>query len=460
MRRLAAWSLAAATGLVIWSAVVEPRFVRLRRVEIPVPGLPAAFDGYRILHLSDFEADGIGTRERQVASISARERPDLIAVTGDLVRKALGTQRAEAVFREVAGLLGSMPAPDGVWFVQGHGESATRRQEAVLRAALEEAGVRGLWDETRSVGRHGASLAMAGVRIHDYGARADWVSGAPGSFTQGPCRRPGYLELPPARGEAARDYEVTGRLRFTSPEDWIGIMVHSNMGAGRDEAYLVLRRDHVPFLGMGARGTDYGESSVKWPRAVGPGRWHAFRVRVETHPDEVRVRARSWQEGDREPAGWDVDSIDRSATRIATGAPGFYAEGPGVKQLADVAVSGYTAGGAWRQPAGNDILRQLRQSAGSGSPMILLSHDPDIFPDAAGLGIQLTLAGHTQGGQVRIPWVGPLVTDTHLGRRFADGLVSLPGGLMFVTRGIGTTRIPIRFLCPPEAVLLTLRTAA
>lgn len=92
--------------------------------------------------------------------------------------------------------------------------------------------------------------------------------------------------------------------------------------------------------------------------------------------------------------------------------------------------------------------------------MILLSHDPDIFPDAAGLGIQLTLAGHTQGGQIQLPFIGPLVTDTHLGRHFADGLVSLPGGQMYVTRGIGTTRIPVRFLCPPEAALLTLRAAS
>jgi predicted MPP superfamily phosphohydrolase len=180
-------------------------------------------------------------------------------------------------------------------------------------------------------------------------------------------------------------------------------------------------------------------------------------VRVETTSDAVRVRARSWEEGDREPDGWDVDSVDRSSSRIPAGAPGLYAEGPGVKQFAELSVSGYAAAGDWREPAGNDILRALRQSAGAGTPMILLSHDPDIFPDAAGLGIQLTLAGHTQGGQIQLPGLGPLITDTHLGRRFADGLVKLPGGQMFVTRGIGTTRIPVRFLCPPEASLISLK---
>ena len=88
--------------------------------------------------------------------------------------------------------------------------------------------------------------------------------------------------------------------------------------------------------------------------------------------------------------------------------------------------------------------------------MVLLTHTPDLFPDAAELGVDLVLAGHTQGGQVRLPWLGAIVTDTRLGRAFASGLFRRGGTHLFVTRGIGTSRLPVRFLSPPEAAVISL----
>ncbi len=71
--------------------------------------------------------------------------------------------------------------------------------------------------------------------------------------------------------------------------------------------------------------------------------------------------------------------------------------------------------------------------------------------------VTLTLAGHTQGGQVRLPVVGTPVVPSRYGRRYAAGLVVEGGKRLFVTPGLGTSILPVRFRVPPEISLLTLQ---
>jgi len=88
---------------------------------------------------------------------------------------------------------------------------------------------------------------------------------------------------------------------------------------------------------------------------------------------------------------------------------------------------------------------------------IALTHSPDAAPELAALGWDLIVAGHTHGGQVRLPLVGALVTNSHLPRRLASGLFRLGPAVVHVSPGLGTSRYaPFRFLCRPEATLLEL----
>ncbi len=66
------------------------------------------------------------------------------------------------------------------------------------------------------------------------------------------------------------------------------------------------------------------------------------------------------------------------------------------------------------------------------------------------------LAGHTHGGQIRIPLVGPLVAPSHYGSEFASGVFYLKPTLMHVSRGLSGVH-PFRWFCPPEISILTLR---
>jgi len=87
---------------------------------------------------------------------------------------------------------------------------------------------------------------------------------------------------------------------------------------------------------------------------------------------------------------------------------------------------------------------------------IFLYHTPDLAPDAAELGVDLMLSGHTHGGQVRIPGYGALFTSSLYGKAFEMGRYEQAGLTLYVTRGLGLegSGMPrIRVGCPPEIVL-------
>ncbi len=91
----------------------------------------------------------------------------------------------------------------------------------------------------------------------------------------------------------------------------------------------------------------------------------------------------------------------------------------------------------------------------TADPVILLAHEPDIFP-AIPERVSLTLAGHTHGGQIRLPLVPPFWAPSAYGARFAYGHIVEQGRHMIVSGGLGTSIIPARLGVPPEIVRVDL----
>jgi len=86
---------------------------------------------------------------------------------------------------------------------------------------------------------------------------------------------------------------------------------------------------------------------------------------------------------------------------------------------------------------------------------ILLAHSPEIIDKAASAGIHLVLCGHTHGGQVVIPLLGPLFLPVRPEyRKYSSGLFRVDNTYLYVNRGLGTSILPIRFLCPPEITVV------
>lgn len=92
----------------------------------------------------------------------------------------------------------------------------------------------------------------------------------------------------------------------------------------------------------------------------------------------------------------------------------------------------------------------------SGRPVVLVSHNPDVFPSVPS-GVVLTLAGHTHAAQIVPPVVGPIVSVSRYGQRYRYGMVVEKGRRMIVSSGLGG--LPLRWNAAPEIVLVTLRPA-
>ena len=90
---------------------------------------------------------------------------------------------------------------------------------------------------------------------------------------------------------------------------------------------------------------------------------------------------------------------------------------------------------------------------------ILLVHEPDYADYVARRAVDLQLSGHSHGGQVRIPLLGPVYLP-ELGRKYVWGLYQVAGLTLYTNPGLGTLGVPVRWNCPPEITFLTLRRAA
>jgi predicted MPP superfamily phosphohydrolase len=110
-------------------------------------------------------------------------------------------------------------------------------------------------------------------------------------------------------------------------------------------------------------------------------------------------------------------------------------------------------------------LQRIESLVRHDMPNILLSHNPNSFPRAAELGIDLSLAGHTHGGQVKFEIVDHTISPARLITDYVAGLYRRPmnngnsrkDAFLYVNRGLGTFGFPVRLGVPPEITLLTLR---
>ena len=102
---------------------------------------------------------------------------------------------------------------------------------------------------------------------------------------------------------------------------------------------------------------------------------------------------------------------------------------------------------AW--PEGQALLKALSPD----KPAVIVTHDPAHFANVPA-GPFLTLAGHTHGGQIRLPGIGVLMNASVAPMHWTHGLVAEDGRHMIVTAGLGTSGVPLRIGVPPEFVVI------
>jgi predicted MPP superfamily phosphohydrolase len=129
---------------------------------------------------------------------------------------------------------------------------------------------------------------------------------------------------------------------------------------------------------------------------------------------------------------------------------------PGLEDEAAPAGAGLWAAGVGDHRIRGAHVDRALADVTEGEPVLLLSHDPDVFPHVPAR-VALTLSGHTHGGQVGIPYLRRPFVPSFYGERYVQGHVVEDGRHLYVTSGLGTSGIPVRLLRPPEVVILTLR---
>jgi predicted MPP superfamily phosphohydrolase len=156
-------------GGALYGTELEPDWLKLERITVPLPGLPPAFDGYRIAQLSDIHV-GPGTAPsaiRKAVRMALDLQPDLIVVTGDLVTGRVDRQALHGYLTSLAGA-----APDGIWAIMGNHDYWSYVK--TVREVLDSAGIPELRNAHTIIERDGQALWLAGVddimeRHHDLG---------------------------------------------------------------------------------------------------------------------------------------------------------------------------------------------------------------------------------------------------------------------------------------------------
>jgi len=112
----------------------------------------------------------------------------------------------------------------------------------------------------------------------------------------------------------------------------------------------------------------------------------------------------------------------------------------------------------------NDVLsytadvRKTLRPVPADEPVVMLVHEPDFADVVSRFAVDLQISGHSHGGQVRLPFLPPLYLPS-LARKYVWGLYQVGDLALYTNAGLGTVNLPVRWNCPPEITLLTLRRA-
>jgi len=144
-----------------------------------------------------------------------------------------------------------------------------------------------------------------------------------------------------------------------------------------------------------------------------------------------------------------IPVYENDAKRLAKGGRAFWLAGLG-DQLAFRRLARSRA----RAATGVDDLPGTMAKISDNAPVLLMAHEPDIFPKVSRR-VAVTFSGHTHGGQVALAGFAPIVPSRY-GRRFAYGHIVEEGRHLIVSGGLGCSGMPLRFGVPPEIVLVEL----
>lgn len=465
----------------------EPR-VLLFRDTVPI-GMSAP--RIRVAHLSDLHIRGEMTLHDRLLEEIAKAVPDLIVISGDLIKDVPGAQFEDHA-RVLAAFISRLRRIAPVYAVQGHSE-----HQGELVSRLDEAGLEWLSNEGRLIGPGGSVLLLGLNQQVGYDHLA-WKYPSPFQFVtvdgarhygakRGEPYRNFYSHYDPApRGLADAGgplswsgYEVTCDAWIDNEEAGVGLAVHSRYVLGEDRLIEISRDGSRWNLDEGAFGMFTHGSAMTGRTSTGvrpePKRWYRIKVRTDVEPDRLVVRSKVWPVDEVEPKEWQAVGENRTRLRPIAGTVGLWASGGGTTAYRNLRVVDHSGKVLLDEPLtqprgfragarGTRIEMALARSPETApdTPVVVLSHVPDVVREASRRGLAAVLAGHTHGGQVRLPLFGALTTRSSLGPYYDQGRFDFAAPnargttTLYINPGIGMSVLPVRFWCPPKWAMVEL----
>ncbi len=475
--------LVSACAFFFYAYFIERFHLQVEYVTLPSEKFPADFPGLRLVHISDLHLKTLTDYERKIAEQVNALHPDVILVTGDFFKHRDDFEGENARTRlperidEIRTFLSLLQAPYGVYLSRGNNDFSNDKEVSdIFLDAMHNDNVTVLVNSASTIERYGRRIHLLGV---DYPGFSRWeanefaVRGDSTNFYLSSwfSFKNSYSHvLVGENRDQWSNYTFTGRFCQANPdESGIGLTFYSQFDKGYDRYYRVRRLSGWQKFVLSPHGVKQLDGLTTFDFTVQKNTWYNFKVSCGAVETGNRMQVKMWRQGDTEPQEWQADAVDTTA-RCAGGTIGLWSHGKNRNFFDDLCVQtangdtlffdNFQDGDAFGWVDFNfegKAVPWLKKSIPDSDFTILLAHAPDIVPWAASAGIDLQLCGHTHGGQIKIPVIGPVVVGTKMGRKYHEGIFQFDKTTLYINRGLGTVMLPLRFLSRPEITVIDLR---
>ena len=473
--------------LFVYAHFYETHHLKIETLELTSSKFSRDFQGLNIVHISDLHLKNLSRYEARVVRQINNLHPDIIAITGDFFHSARMFEHPQSpefksVLKNISIFVASMRAKKGVYIVRGNNDFSNDKEASnIFIERMRALGVNVLTNSKTMLHKENENVCLLGVDYPEFSKeqRADFYVNEIGGekFLQSNAsEKNSYSHFFVDKKETSwQNFMYTGKMRLTNVKQGaIGVTFYSQFNNGLDKFYRLRRTAGHPSFHFSPHGTRLTGNHLDTGIIPEENMWYCFKIQIATNSAGVRMRAKVWQDGKPEPAEWQATAFDDSPSRLESGTVGVWSAKRGKHQFDDLVVVSavgdtilnekFETTQKGHDPANwvdfnysYEAIPILMQDVPDSCYSILLAHSPDYVKFAEPYHVDLVLSGHTHGGQIRLPFIGPLAVRIALGRKYAQGLHRFGNTSLYVTRGIGTALVPMRFLCPPEITLIKLR---
>jgi len=447
--------------------VIEINRIRIERREFRVPKIGKILDGVNCLQLSDLHIKAYGRRERRVVQLVERERPDVIFITGDMLVNYTDD------YSGCLETLNKLSAGSGIYAVFGNAEHtfSSARLLADFEKALTAIGITVLNNKSVAIGFKGKTLYLVGVDdpfflFDDFDQAVSDVPAAAAAillahspdilFPRSDALVVNLLDSP-SQKHHSKEWGWEDSTRF-GPDDGTVGFAHD----GRQVIRVQSRQDGVSLDTILLCPDERLNDALRRRTTADIDRMLTSEDRQKTYPDLIMIPAAAvdfvriygkWKKK-RDPSALSGFCLaDLPPQRVwhyqPLIQPDHYLEAE-FSARKDVKYRVWVRLKAYRgDPLHDSVYVQFSDSVDTGGrPRYRIGRPAQA---KARLGeMAVILAGHTHGGQVRFPFLGPHTTMTAVGKKYLAGPYQVGASLLYVSRGIGWSAYPVRLFCPPE----------